>query len=371
MWVRDNEPEVFNKTYKMLNCKDYIVYKLTGVFASEYSDAAGTAALDINKLEWSDDILAAAGISKDIMPELHESTFVAGGVTKEASAACGLLEGTPIVMGGGDGSAAAAGAGATALGKAYCCLGSSSWVSYGASRPLFDDGMRTFNWPSMEKDIINPCGTMQAAGLSYSWMRDKICTKELEDAKNGDKSIYELINEQIAEAEAGSNGLLYLPYLIGERSPRWNPNARGAFIGLKAEHGRKELLRSVMEGVTMNLRVILDVFRANEKDTKIEELVLIGGGAKSAVWMQMMADCFGVSILRPNYIEEASSMGAAIAAGVGVGLYEDFSAIDKFMKIEEKILPNAAVTARYEEIMPLFDEAYMALTALYDKLAKI
>lgn len=367
-WVRDNEPEVFAHTYKMLNCKDYIVYKLTGNMFSEYSDAAGTAALDIDKLTWSEEILAAAGVPADMMPELHESTYAAGGVTREAAEACGLLEGTPVVMGGGDGSCAAAGAGATEIGKAYCCLGSSSWISYGAEKTLFDDKMRTFSWPSLQKGVYNPCGTMQAAGLSYSWMRDNICLKEKIDAKTGEKSVYELINEQIDSAEPGANGLLYLPYLLGERSPRWNPNARGAFIGLKAEHGRKELLRAAMEGVTMNLCVILNIFR---RSTDIKEMVLIGGGAKSAVWMQMMADCFGVTILRPNYIEEASSMGAAIAAGVGIGMFKDFSVIDKFLSIEEEIRPRDDVTARYNELMPLFDEAYYALTGLYDKLAKI
>jgi len=368
MWVKDNEPEVYSKMYKMLNCKDYIVYKLTGVFAGEYTDAASTAALDIKNLKWSEDILRAAEVDFDIMPELHESTYIAGGVTKEASEACGLLAGTPVVMGGGDGCCAAAGAGSISPGNAYCCLGSSSWVSYTAKEPLFDDEMLIFNWPSMEKGLVNPCGTMQAAGVSYGWMRDNICKYENEIAKNSDKSVYELINEQIDEAEAGSNGLLFLPYIMGERSPRWNPNARGAFIGLKTEHTRKELLRSVMEGITLNLMVILSVFR---KSQDITEMLLIGGGAKSHVWMQIMADCFGVNILRPNYIEEATSMGAAIAAGVGVGMFKNFSAIDKFLKVEEIIKPNMDVHKKYNEILPLFNEAYHALIGFFDKLAKI
>ena len=368
MWVNENEPEVYAKTYKMLNCKDYIILRLTGKMATEFSDAGGTAILDINKLEWSDEILDAAGIEKDKMPELLPSTHMIGGVTKEAAAQCGLLEGTPVVMGGGDGCCAAVGAASIDVGGAYCCIGSSSWVMFNDTKPVFDENMLTFNWPSLVPGLISPCGTMQAAGVSYAWMRENICTKEIADAKATGRSVYDLINEQIAQAEPGCNGLIYLPYIMGERSPRWNPNAKGAFIGIKTEHTRKELLRSVMEGVTMNLNVIYKIF---SKNFKFDEILLIGGGAKSPVWMQMLADVFGINVMKPNYIEEATSMGAAITAGVGVGLFEDFHAIHKFLKVEETIKPNMKNHERYEQVMPVFNQAYFALLDVYESLAKL
>ncbi len=368
MWVKENEPEVYAKTYKMLNCKDYIILRLTGKMATEFSDAGGTAILDINKLEWSDEILDAAGIEKDKMPELLPSTHMIGGVTKEAAAQCGLLEGTPVVMGGGDGCCAAVGAASIDVGGAYCCIGSSSWVMFNDTKPVFDENMLTFNWPSLVPGLISPCGTMQAAGVSYAWMRENICTKEIADAKATGRSVYDLINEQIAQAEPGCNGLIYLPYIMGERSPRWNPNAKGAFIGIKTEHTRKELLRSVMEGVTMNLNVIYKIF---SKNFKFDEILLIGGGAKSPVWMQMLADVFGINVMKPNYIEEATSMGAAITAGVGVGLFEDFHAIHKFLKVEETIKPNMKNHERYEQVMPVFNQAYFALLDVYESLAKL
>mgnify|MGYP000586710994 CR=1 FL=1 len=368
VWLHENEPEVYAKTYKMLNCKDYIILRLTGKMATEFSDAGGTAILDINKLEWSDEILDAAGIEKDKMPELLPSTHMIGGVTKEAAAQCGLLEGTPVVMGGGDGCCAAVGAASIDVGGAYCCIGSSSWVMFNDTKPVFDENMLTFNWPSLVPGLISPCGTMQAAGVSYAWMRENICTKEIADAKATGRSVYDLINEQIAQAEPGCNGLIYLPYIMGERSPRWNPNAKGAFIGIKTEHTRKELLRSVMEGVTMNLNVIYKIF---SKNFKFDEILLIGGGAKSPVWMQMLADVFGINVMKPNYIEEATSMGAAITAGVGVGLFEDFHAIHKFLKVEETIKPNMKNHERYEQVMPVFNQAYFALLDVYESLAKL
>ena len=367
MWIKNNEPEVYGKTYKMLNAKDYVIHKLTGEFLSDFTDASGTNAYAITENKWSEKVLDAAGIPLSKMPELFDSTHIAGKVSYEAARECGLLAGTRVVLGGGDGSCAAAGAGATVDGKVYCCLGSSAWVMLASKAPVIDKERMVVNWASMRKGIVHPCGTMQTAGLSYSWMRDNICKFEKEHA-NENESVYSLINNQIEESVVGSNGLLYLPYLMGERSPRWNPYAKGCFIGLKAEHTRKDLLRSVVEGVTMNLCVILDVFRKYGV-TNIDEMLLIGGGAKSPVWMKIMADCFGVDILRPNYIEEATSMGAALAAGVGVGIFKDFSEISKFLKVEERIKPDLENTEKYKKIMPVFNDAYYALCNVFDKLS--
>ena len=366
LWIKNNEPEVYENTYKVLFCKDYIVYRLTGKFATEPTDAAGSTALNINKIAWSEEILDAAGIDGDKLPEIMPSTTVIGGVTAEASALTGLKEGTPVVLGGGDGCCANVGASVIEEGQAYCALGSSSWISYTGYKPLFDDDMKIFNWPSLVPGMINPCGTMQAAGVSYSWLKNVICTGEQMQAAAEGKSPYDLMNAQIAESTPGSNGILYLPYLMGERSPRWNPNAKGAFIGLKAEHERKDVLRSVLEGITMNLNVILSIFR---KERDFKDLIVIGGGAKGDIWLQILADIFNLDIVKPNYLEEATSMGAAITGGVGVGEFKDFSAIHKFLKPESKVSPIPEHVEEYKKMIPIFDHAYDALVGVFDELS--
>jgi xylulokinase len=368
MWIKNNQPEIYRHTYKVLNAKDYIVYKLTGNFISEYTDASGMAALDIHKMEWCEPVITAAGIDGEKLPELNKSTYVAGEVSQKASQECGLVKGTTVVCGGGDGCCAAIGAGCVREGKTYCALGSSSWIMTTAEQPIVDNEMTVFNWPSMVEGLVNPCGTMQAAGVSYSWMKEVICTEENIVAQRDGSSVYQLINNQIDSALAGSNDMIFLPYLMGERSPWWNSNARGAFVGIKREHTRAELLRAVVEGVTLNLNIILDTLK---NYIHVESLNIIGGGAKNAVWRQIMADVFGVDIFLPDHVEEATSMGAAIAGGIGVGIFKGFDIVDQFMKIKTIVHPQRENTKKYRNMMPIFKECYGSLTEIFEKLAKM
>ena len=368
MWIRNNQPEVYEATYKMLNSKDYIIYKLTGKFVTDYSDATGTTALDLNTYQWSDEVIGAAGIDGGKLPDLKPSTYVVGGVTKQAAEQTGLAEGTPVVCGGGDGLCATVGAGCIREGMAYNVLGSSSWISITSEKPIYDEQMRTFNWAHIIPGYVAPCGTMQAAGVSYSWLKNEICTSETEEALKRGVSPYELINEEIEKSPAGANGLIFLPYLLGERSPRWNPNARGAFIGLKMEHKRADMLRSVLEGVTLNLDIILKAF---SKHIPIKEITAIGGGAKGKVWRQIMADIYGIPVLKPNYLEEATSMGAAVTGGVGAGVFSDFSVINRFIEITDVQKPDEASSRKYEAIKPVFEECYASLVKVYDRMSQI
>lgn len=368
MWIKDNQPEVYEATYKMLNSKDYIIYRLTGRFVTDYSDATGTTALDLNTYQWSEEVIDAAGIDGGKLPDLKPSTYVVGGVTKQAAGQTGLAEGTPVVCGGGDGLCATVGAGCIREGMAYNVLGSSSWISITSEKPIYDEQMRTFNWAHIIPGYVAPCGTMQAAGVSYSWLKNEICTSETEEALKRGVSPYELINGEIEKSPPGANGLIFLPYLLGERSPRWNPNARGAFIGLKMEHKRADVLRSVLEGVTFNLDIILKVF---SKHIPIKEITAIGGGAKGRVWRQIMADIYGIPVLKPNYLEEATSMGAAVTGGVGAGVFSDFSVINRFINITDVEKPDEARSRKYEAIKPVFEECYASLVTVYDMMAKL
>ena len=262
LWIRENEPEIYSNTYKMLQAKDFLIYRLTGQFVTDYSDAGGTNLFDIRRKEWSSDICGALGISMDLLPQAHVSADVVGKLTAYAARSCGLMEGTLVVAGGGDGSCACVGAGAVEEGDSYCVLGSSSWISTVNKELVLDEKLRTFNWVHLDPAFYTPCGTMQAAGLSYSWYREAFCQEEKRMAKKAGESLYDLLDGMMEDSGLGAGGLLYLPYLLGERSPRWNHEARGAFVGLDMRTRKGDMARAVLEGVGYNLKVILDILEA-------------------------------------------------------------------------------------------------------------
>lgn len=366
MWVKENEPEIYEQTYRVLNAKDYIVFKLTGKFFTEPSDANSMACFDLMKCEWSQELIGYAGIDADKLPEIKPSTYVAGGVTEEAAQQTGLAAGTPVVMGGGDGSVANIGCGSIAPGKTYCCMGTSAWITTTSEKPVFDKQMQTVTWAHVIPGLYAPNGTMQYAGGAYNWLKETICLKECEEATENDASPYEYMNSQIENSPVGSNGVIFLPYLLGERAPRWNPDAKGAWIGLKPENTRADILRSVMEGVTMNLAVCLDILRTQ---VDINEILVIGGGAKAAVWRQMMADIYNAKVIVPDLLEEAGSMGAAVIGGVGTGIFDDFTAINKFITINKTQEPDTTAVEAYKPVKELFDACYFALEDVYKKMS--
>lgn len=366
MWIRDNEPEVYSKTAKVLNSKDYIVFKLTGKFYTEPSDANSMDCFDLATLNWSDKILEAAQIDKSKLPEIKPSTFVAGTVTPEAAKLTGLSTNTAVVMGGGDGLVANIGAGSIAPGKTYCCLGTSAWIATTSTEPIFDPEMRTVTWAHVVPGLYSPNGTMQYAGGSYSWLKNVICTAEIEEAKKNNTSPFIYMNEQIEKSNVGSNGVVFLPYLLGERAPRWDQYAKGSWLGIKPENTRADMLRSVLEGVTLNLSICLDILRSK---VDINEVLVIGGGAKGEVWQQMMADIFNTEIHIPEVLEEAGSMGAAVIAGVGVGMYKDFTAIDKFINITKTVKPNPEAVKAYANCKDDFELYYQALKNVYREIS--
>ena len=366
MWVRDNEPDIYRSTYKTLNAKDYIVLRLTGRFYTEPSDATSNACLDLQTLIWSERILQDAGIDIDKMPQIVPSTHVAGGVTRQAADACGLQEGTPVVMGGGDGVCANVGAGSVKPGQTFSYVGSSAWIASTSTEPVFDEQMRTVTWAHIVPKLYAPNGTMQSAGGSVAWLKSEICKAETLEAQQTGTSPYALMDKQIAESPAGANGVIFLPYLLGERAPRWNTDARAAFIGLKMENERKDMLRAVLEGATMNLGIILDILR---QSIDIREILVIGGGAKSAVWRQMMADVYNAAVKVPLLLEEATSMGAAVTGGVGVGLFPDFDVIDRFIEVQSVHMPDPQSVQAYQSVKETFELCYQSLLPVYQHMA--
>lgn len=369
LWIRDHQPDVYARTHKFVHAKDSIVARLTGSFATDPSDASSMNLYDLERDAWSSQILDAVELPVEKLPELHKSVDVVGEVRPEVADEVGVAAGTPVVIGGGDGACAAAGAGVIREGAAYNYVGSSSWIALSTPKPIYDPDYRTFTFGHVIPDMVMPTGTMQAAGASYQWSRDQLGLMEKETAERLGISPYELINLQIEQVAPGADGLFYLPYLLGERSPRWNPHARGAFIGLTIRHSRAHMFRAVLEGVTMNLRVILDAFR--NQGTQIDAMRVIGGGARGRIWNQIMADLYGMPVHRLAILEEATSMGAALVGGVGVGLYPDFDMIETMNEIAETIQPDPQTSAVYEKLYPIFNQLYEALVPAYAEIAAL
>lgn len=368
MWVSRNLPEIYKNTYKVLNAKDFIILKLTGKFLTDYTDASGTCGMDLVGHKWSEQIFDAAGLDINLMPDLYNSTDIAGYVTRDSAQECGLIEGTPVVCGGGDGVAAGVGAGCIDVNDTYCCMGTSAWVAATYSKPILDENMTAYNFAHMiNKELYMPCGAMSACGPSYNWFIDNFETEERRLSKTVGVRVYDILNHSVGKSPAGAKGLLFLPYLLGERSPRWNPDAKGTFVGITVDHTKADMLRAVMEGVSFNLGVIVDLYKSVYP---VNRLTVVGGCADDT-WSQICADIYNVNCDKINYDREATSIGAAVAAGVGVGMFEDFSAVNKFTKVTKTYYPNEKNAEKYKKLKPIFDEAYYSLLGVYSKLANL
>jgi xylulokinase len=362
LWLKEHSPAIYEQAYKVLQPKDYAAFLLSGVFATDYSDASSTLVFDLVNRKWSPEVMKALGLKSTLFPEAHPSTDVIGRVTPEAAAASGLVSGTPVVLGGGDGACATVGAGSVREGDAYAYLGSSSWIAVTTRRPILDPQQRTFTLAHLMPDSYFSLGTMQTAGGAYEWLERLLHPEGLSQAMQA-------MDVQASSVPVGAGGLLFLPYLMGERSPYWNPKARAALIGLTMTQGQPEFDRAVLEGVAFNLRLILDALRVQE--LQIEKLILIGGGAKSAVWRQILADVLELPIRLPALTTEATSLGALVAGGVGVGLYPDFNVIDRLIAIREAEYPQPANQEQYSRLLELFKKSYEVLNPIFAELAQI
>jgi len=355
MWVREHEPEVWSRVRHVAQAKDYTAAKLTGRLATDPSDASSTNAFDQERGTWSGEVLAAADIDESLWPEIVPSTTVLGGVTSEAARMTGLREETPVVIGGGDGPLAALGAGVIGPDSgAYVYLGSSSWVSLAADRPLHDPKMRTMTFNHVIPGRFVPTATMQAGGASVDWVAELLQTQPT------------ALSQLAAEYEAAFDGLLFLPHLLGERSPYWNPRARGALIGLQRRHGRGHVARAVLEGVAFNLLTAIEAFR--EMGVQVGPTDAIGGGAVSDTWLQLLADVWGVEVRRRSLIDEANALGAAVVGGVAVGLMSSLNVASTLSAVERVFEPDTERHRRYAERHAVFLDAYARLEELFDAL---
>lgn len=362
MWIRDHEPEIYAKTYKMLLAKDYIICRLTGETVTDYSEASGTDAFDLRRSEWAQEILDAAGIGREKLPELHASSDVIGTLTKTAADALGLHPQTQVVCGGGDGPCSALGAGSIKDGQMFLSFGTSAWIAGTSDEVFLDKDKTLICFGHVIPGKYMPCGTMQAAGSSYSYIRKTLCQEEERTARRTGGSVYDAMDRLVLKSPAGARGLVFLPYLLGERSPRWDPDASGSFLGIRMEHERADYVRAVLEGVAMNLDLIL---QAQREKGPITELTLTGGGARGDVLAQILADVLGIPLHRLDNVESATSIAAAVIAGVGVGAFKDFSVVDQFVKREKTFRPDLGNKKVYDRQKRLFDTGYQCLRDHY------
>lgn len=369
LWVRRHEPEIWKQVRHILLPKDYVRFRLTGEYGSEMSDASGTNLLDVPRRCWSGAMLDALDLDATLLPPLMESSDAAGTVTSWAAEETGLQPGTVVAAGAGDNAAAAVGTGVVTAGKAFATIGTSGVVFAHADQVQIDPKGRVHTFCAAVPGAYTVMSCTLAAGLSLKWFRDQFCQAECQTAAQMGEDPYTLMSQEAAQSPIGANRLVYLPYLMGERSPLLDADARGAFIGLSGIHARRDLLRAVMEGVTYSMRQNLDVLRG--MGIAPAEMRACGGGARSPFWRQMMADVFALPV-RTVKNTEGPALGAAILGGVAAGLYADIpSACAALIQENEPQLPDVQRHVDYEKYYDLYVSLYPALKDAYRALARL
>jgi xylulokinase len=359
VWLRNHEREIYDKVVKVLLPKDYIRFKLTGVHATEVSDASGTALLDVANRRWSQEVLDAAGIPRSFMPECAESIEITGQVHAEAAALTGLAIGTPVAGGGGDQAAGAVGSGIVETGVVSSTVGTSGVVFAYSDTPATDPKLRVHTFCHAVPGKWHTMGVVLSAGGSLRWLRDTFFQPEGVVGRTIGEDPYNLMAEGARHVPAGSEGLIFLPYLTGERTPYPDANARGTFFGITLRHGRQHFARSVFEGVAYALNDTFQIFE--EIGVPITQVRASGGGAKSPVWRQIHADVTGHPHVTLS-VDEGPALGAALLAAVGTGAYATVAeACHAAIQTVAETQPNAEAHAAYQKYYDVYQALYPAL----------
>lgn len=370
LWLKRHYPEIYNNTAYFLNTKDYIAYKLTGNLGiTDYSDASLTCMFDIKSKTWSEDLLDGAGVDINKLPRPMRSYDIVGTVSREAASDLGLKTGVPVVAGGGDGACATKGAGVMEEGMGYNYIGSSSWISTMSKEPVLDKEARIFNFCDLDGENYNVTGTVQCATISYDWVIENLGKYETDLASKEQKDIFQMIQKLAEQSPLGSRGVFFLPYLMGERTPYWDENTKGAFIGFTLYHDRRDLFRAVYEGVSYGLKSVLDVM--DENNLVIDTLNLIGGGAKSPLWNEIMCNVYNRPLAIHPHPGEATSLGTAIAAGVGVGIFSSFKDAGRNIEFQRRLKPDINAVKEYHKYYNIYKMMYPCLKPVYDAIAKL
>ena len=368
LWVRNNEPENYARCRKILLPKDYIRLMLTGEYATEVSDASGMQLLDIGGRCWSEEVLKKLEIDKSLLAPVYESPEVSGQISTFAAELTGLQPGTPVVGGAGDNAAAAVGTGVVSDGQAFTTIGSSGVVYAHTSKMHIDPAGRVHTFCCAVPGCWHVMGVTQGAGLSLKWFRDTMCQSEMETAAQMGVSPYYLMDREAEKVPIGANRLLFLPYLMGERTPHLDPDCRGAFFGLSAMHQKRDMIRAVLEGVSYSLRDCFEIISA--MDTPIDVMRACGGGS-GPLWRQMLADVYNcdVSTIKSK---EGPALGVALLAGAGTGVYKNIEeACSIAVLTKDSASPDAGRHQDYESYYQLYRSIYPSLKEHYKTLARL
>jgi xylulokinase len=359
LWVRENEPENWKRVRSVMLPKDYVRFKLTGERAIDVADASGTLMLDVAKRKWSDEVLEAAQIDKALLPALYESPDVCGKVSSQGAEATGLEPGTPVVAGAGDQAAGATGMGIVTPGAVSATIGTSGVVFAATDRPALDPRGRLHTFCHAVPGRWHVMGVTQAAGLSLRWFRDRFGNASSTPGHDP----YGRLTEEAAAVPPGSDGLLWAPYLMGERTPHLDPDARGVLAGLTATHTRAHVVRAILEGVAFSLKDTFTIFE--EMNVPVKRIRLGGGGARSPLWRQIQADVYGheVEIVEA---EEGAAYGAAILAGVAAKIWPSVeAACDSVVRVKDRVQPIAVNVAAMKSAYAAFRRVYPAMKSIF------
>jgi xylulokinase len=356
LWVRTHEPDVWRRVRHVLLPKDYVRYRLSGAFAIDVADASGTLLLDVARRRWSAEMLQATGVDEALLPEVFESPAICARVSPEAASLTGLAAGTPIVAGAGDQAAGAVGMGITRPGTVSVTLGTSGVVFAATERPALDRQGRIHTFCHAIPGRWHVMGVTQAAGLSLRWLRDQW-------GVGSDDAAYERMTTEAATAPAGADGVLWAPYLMGERTPHCDPDVRGGLVGLAASHTRAHLVRAVLEGVAFSQRDSFGIFA--ELGVPVGKVRVGGGGARSALWRRIQATVYGHPV-ETVAAEEGAAYGAALLAGVGAGVWPSVDeACDAVVRAASVTAPDAETTAIMNRRYAEYRRLYPALRDVY------
>ncbi len=369
LWLRDNEPEVYAKVKKVLLPKDYVRYELTGEFATDVADASGTLLFDVKNRTWHKELLSILDIPYEWMPQSYEGDQVTGKLTAEAAKATGLPEGLPVIAGGGDQAAGGVGCGIVRTGVISSTVGTSGVVFAFADKVSLDPQGRVHTFCHSVPGKWHVMGVVLSAGGSLRWYRDALCQAEKAVAAETGRDPYEYITAAAEQAPVGSEGLTFLPYLTGERTPHKDPYAKGAFIGLSLRHGRAHMARAVLEGVAFAMRDSLEIMR--EMGVPITQARASGGGAKSPFWRQVQADVNNTPLVTIN-VDEGPAYGAALLATPQAGIYTSVEeACDATIRVVNECKPNDANAKHYDAWFNLYQDSYTALAPGFKRAAEL
>ena len=348
MWYRDNEPAMFSRIHAVLGSKDWVNLRLTGRMLTDYSYASGSGVYDLLGWKYCPEFIRASGLPEALFPEIVASTRIIGTLTAEAAGALGLPQSVQVACGGVDNSCMALGARNTEEGRVYTSLGSSSWIAVSSAKPVLDPQVKPYVFAHVIPGLFTSAVSIFAGGSSFRWIRDSL----YEPTAQG-RDPYDRMNEAAASSPVGAHKLIFNPSLAGGSSQEPSPHIRGGFSGIDLRHTRGDLIRAGMEGTAMNLAAVLEVLRRFVPLSP--EMLMVGGGSKSALWRQIFADVYQMDCVKTNIDQEAGSLGAAAVAAVGAGLWKGFDMIDKVHKVESVEKPLPRNVQSYRRLMPAFE----------------